>query len=55
MNRDALIILALIAGAILGKLGGWFIAHAEIATECKRQGGFYVGKEDFVCYLKERK
>jgi len=28
---------------------GWGFAHTTIATECKRLGKFYVGKEVFEC------
>lgn len=28
---------------------GYVVAHHEIASECKRLGGFYVGKETFKC------
>lgn len=31
---------------------GWVCANTEIATECQRQGGFYVGQKDFVCQLE---
>jgi hypothetical protein len=37
---------------IVGIAAGWLGAHAEVATECERQGSFYVGKKDFECKVK---
>lgn len=37
---------------LLSAFLGWMLAHKEIATECKRQGNFYVGKEIFECRVK---
>lgn len=34
---------------LVGGLFGWVFAHGEIATECQRQGRFYVGDKDFKC------
>ena len=34
-------------------LCGQFSANSEIATECQRQGSFYVGNKTFECSLKE--
>ena len=35
---------------------GWFLgfvmAHNEVARECERLGGFYVGQKTFVCSIK---
>ena len=28
---------------------GWIYAHSVIATECRKLGGFYVGKSTFKC------
>lgn len=28
---------------------GWVMAHEEIASECERLGGFFVGKKGFRC------
>lgn len=33
----------------LGALIGWIYAHATVANECRRLGGFYVGKSTFRC------
>lgn len=41
--------MKLILIALAGCLVGWLYAHFTIATECKRLGGFYVGKTVFVC------
>jgi hypothetical protein len=34
---------------LFGVLLGWIFAHSEVATECRRQGNFYVGSNDFKC------
>ena len=39
------VLLALIIGWGLG----WVTAHHEVATECRHQGSFYVGKTTFKC------
>lgn len=31
---------------------GWWFAHGEVAEECRKLGGFYVGSSIFDC--KER-
>lgn len=36
-------------GIIIGWCVGWLVAHFTIATECKRLGGFYVGKKVYKC------
>jgi hypothetical protein len=38
-----------IIGALLGLFLGWTLAHATVARECRRVGGFYVGKATFKC------
>ena len=38
-----------LVGLILGWLIGWYIAHATIAKECERLGGFYVNNKTFKC------
>jgi len=43
------ITLLVMSGFILG----WIHAGDEIALECKRQQGFYVGREDFKCELNK--
>lgn len=49
-----LIVTGLIS-ALLGYAFGWGRAHNVIASECRRLGGFYVGKSDFKCTeIKER-
>lgn len=44
--------LNLILGIIIGLFVGWNFAHKEVATECQRQGGFYVGSKDYYCFEK---
>lgn len=39
---------------LVGLVVGWSWAHQEVATECERQGGFYVGERDFVCAPKSK-
>lgn len=34
---------------VFGTWIGWEWAHSTIATECERQGSFYVGKKTFKC------
>lgn len=46
--------VALIGLFGVGLFAGWLAAHQEVATECERQGGFYVGKRDFVCSPKAK-
>ena len=36
-------------GIIIGWIIGWTIAHYVVATECRRLGGFYVGKKVYKC------
>jgi hypothetical protein len=45
MNSDFAGVLIFLFGVILG----WIFAHSEVATECQRQGTFYVGSNDFKC------
>jgi len=40
--------------AFTGFLFGWIFTHSEIATECQRQGSFYVGDKDFKCEVIKR-
>lgn len=42
-------VLAVIGLIAIGFYLGWAVAHMTIATECKRLGGFFVGKEIFHC------
>jgi hypothetical protein len=39
----------LIFSCLIGVMLGWIMAHGEVANECRRQGGFYVGDVDFKC------
>ena len=39
----------LILAVLLGVFLGWLFAHAGIARECERLGGFYVGPKIFQC------
>lgn len=52
------ILIALLIGLLCLFAGygwGWQGAHVEIARECERLGGFYVGGKVFECKLKEPK
>ena len=44
-------ILAIVVFFLFGFFAGWDIAHVTIATECRRQGSFYVNKSDFTCAI----
>lgn len=37
---------------LFGIFAGWMSAHHEIATECVRQGSFYLNDMDFNCALR---
>ncbi|NYT81395.1 hypothetical protein H0A70_07820 [Alcaligenaceae bacterium] len=37
---------------IVAFISGWTAAHQEVATECARQGGFYVNDKDFDCSVR---
>lgn len=39
----------LFIGYLIGHHDGWVDAHKEVATECKKLGSFYVGREVFKC------
>lgn len=45
MLKGILICLAV----YLGYKFGWIAAHSMIAEECRRNGGFFVGKSTFKC------
>lgn len=53
-------IKGIIIGLIIALFGvvcfykGWRIAHLIIASECKRNGGFFVDKDDFKCIHIEK-
>ena len=56
MVRTMLGMLHFAIGCITGLLcfyAGWVYAHATIATECKRLGGFFVGPVTFKCHAVE--
>lgn len=36
-------------GVFIGIYFGWAFAHYAIAEECRRLGGFFVGKSVFTC------
>ena len=42
-------ILNALFSLLIGFLIGWSYAHLVVATECKKLGGFYVGKTVFKC------
>lgn len=37
--------------ALIALMIGWVFAHNEVATECERQGSFYVGGKTYQCAL----
>ena len=38
--------------AFSGWLLGYVMAHSEVARECERLGGFYVGTKTYTCSTK---
>lgn len=44
--------LLLLVAFLFGSFTGWMSAHHEIATECVRQGSFYLNDKDFSCALR---
>ena len=42
-------IVVAIVPFLVGVARGWVSAHGTVAEECKRLGGFFVGKEVFKC------
>lgn len=42
-------IAAFAFAAIAAYYWGWVRAHQAVATECRRLGGFYVGKTTYKC------
>lgn len=47
--------LMVILALWFGWLIGWTHAHITVAGECKKLGGFYVGKTTFKCTAMEEK
>ena len=45
--------LAFLIGLLLGLMFGWNSAHHTIANECKKLGGFFIGREIFKCIKVE--
>lgn len=43
------ILAACMASFFCGWFFGWGAAHGEVARECERLGGFYVGNKVFEC------
>ena len=41
--------LLFLIGVFIGIYFGWVVAHYTIAEECRRLGGFFVGKSIFKC------
>lgn len=41
--------MKLIVGIFIGFYVGYVWAHYTVANECKKLGGFFVGKETFKC------
>lgn len=50
----AKVVLALLTGLIVGHGIGWRLAHITVAEECRRLGGFFVGKSVFRCTEEKR-
>lgn len=48
------IILTLLIGILIGYHIGWRHAHLTVAEECRRLGGFFVGKAVFTCQEKPK-
>lgn len=44
-----LLTIGILFAFIVGHYNGWIVAHATIAKECERLGGFYVGKKTYKC------
>lgn len=44
-----LLTIGILIAFIVGHCNGWIVAHATIAKECERLGGFYVGKKTYKC------
>jgi hypothetical protein len=42
-------VIWLLIGLLIGKFIGWNSAHHTIAQECRKLGGFFVGKSVFKC------
>jgi hypothetical protein len=50
-------LVSILAAGVLVAVGhslGHHDAHQEVARECERLGGFYVGKTVYECKVKER-
>jgi hypothetical protein len=47
-------LLALICGLVIGYWLGYAFAHSDVARECERLGGFYVGKTVYKCTKVEK-
>ena len=45
--------IAVLLAAIMGVLLGWGIAHAVVASECDKLGGFYVNDTVYECRQKK--
>lgn len=43
------IVAIAIVSFLIGRACGWVSAHGTVAEECKRLGGFFVGKDVFKC------
>jgi hypothetical protein len=53
--KDDILLLVLIGAVcfLFGGLATYGQTKQDIAEQCKRQGGFYVGKDDFKCEVKK--
>lgn len=47
--KALIVFTSIMAALTIGYWNGWDDAHVEVAEECARQGGFYVGKKDYKC------
>lgn len=43
------IVVVAIVSFLIGMARGWVSAHGMVAEECRRLGGFFVGKDVFKC------
>lgn len=45
--------VAFISGALMAWAIAWGDAHNQVAAECERLGGFFVGSRVFTCEVKK--
>lgn len=47
--KDDIAPLIIVGSMVMSALAGWIMAHATVATECEKLGGFYVGNSIYTC------